>query len=303
MRNRFRGLWITSVSLWLLATSSGQAQLVSNFEPPAFAGSGTGTLLTGQQGWYIPPPPVAAGSVDFNVFTYAGNSLGFPANSNSTGGTQFVAGVSAGGTNVARGQHDVDFSIASQWTLSTDVVHRFNGTLPTAQNLGSFSLSNLTLLNGFRQLIGLHTWVDTATATNWNMGYLAFDAAGAPIGGVANVPQSPGAAWNGLAIDNWYRESYTVDFSTNQILSVSITDITTGIVSTANPVGWFMLGGAAGVGTPLPNAVRYFAGGATGNVAGWDNLSVQPIPEPSSLALVGIGLAGAIRASRKYRRK
>jgi hypothetical protein len=265
------------------------AQLISNFEPPAFTGSAGGTLLTGQQGWYNP----VAGSADYNVFTYAGNSLGLPAN--LTGGTQFVGGASGGGTAFARGQHDVDFSTAPIWTFSYDVAHRYNGTLPSAQNLGSFSMAN-TATTTFRQLIALHTWVDVNTATSWNAGFNVFDAAGVALGTV-----SPGTPWNNLALDNWFRESFTVDFSTNMVLSVSLTDLTTGNSNTFNPTGWFMLGGSAGVATPLPTSVRLFAGGALGNVAGWDNLNVSPIPEPSSIALVGAGILGVL--ARRYRKQ
>lgn len=293
MTRQLRNCWLVCAASWLLTNGDLEAQVTTGFEPPAYAGSATGTLLTGQNGWYVP----IAGSPDANVFTYAGNSLGLPAN--PTGATQFVGGVS-GGTVFSRAQLDIPFT-NSQWTFSTDVAHRYNGTLPTAQNLGSFSVAHPTLVApNFRQLIGLHTWVDLNTATNWNMGYLVFDAAGVAIG-AANVPQSPGAEWNNLLVDNWYRESWDVDFSTNQVMALRITNLTTGITTTANPVGWFLAGGAAGTANPLPTAVRYFAGGAVGNVAGWDNLSVQPIPEPTSIALVAVGLLGTIAARRRNR--
>jgi hypothetical protein len=286
-------VWCAGLLACSLTPSSSLAQLVTNFEPAAYTGSAGGTLLTGQQGWYNP----VAGSVDYNVFTYAGNTLGLPVN--STGGTQFVGGASGGGTALARGQHDVDFSFgaASIWTLSYDFAHRYNGTLPSAQNLGSFSLAH-TGTTTFRQLIALHAWVDVNTATNFNAGFNVYDAAG-----VAQPTQSPGAAWNNLLVDNWYRESFTVDFSTNTVLSVSLTDLTGGGgTNTFNPTGWFMLGGSAGTANPLPTSVRFFAGGALGNVAGWDNLDIQPIPEPTSIALLGAGFLGVIARRWRSRR-
>src|SRR6266550_3216169 len=117
-------LGVASLAAWVLMTSPARAQLVTNFEPPAYAGSAAGTLLTGQNGWYVP----VAGSPDYNVYTYAGNTLTLPVNP-VTGGTQFVGGVSAG-TVFARSQHDLDFSTSNVWTLSYDVAHRYNGTLP-----------------------------------------------------------------------------------------------------------------------------------------------------------------------------
>ena len=170
MRFNHRHIGVLSLAAWSMAISPAGAQLVTNFESPPYNASATGTLLTGQQGWYVP----VAGSPDYNAFTYAGNSLGLPAN--STGGAQFVGGVSAG-TVFARSQHDVDFSTASVWSFSYDVAHSFNGTLPSAQNLGSFSMAN-TATTTFRQLIALHTWVDPNTATNWNAGFNVFDVNG-----------------------------------------------------------------------------------------------------------------------------
>ena len=283
-------LCVASLAGWFLMTSPASAQLISAFEQPPYNGSASGTLLTGQQGWYVP----VAGSPDYNVYTYAGNALGLPVN--PFGGAQFAGGTS-GGTVFARAQHDIDFSVANVWTFTYDVAHRYNGTLPSAQNLGSFSLAN-TATTTFRQLIALHTWVDVNTATNWNAGFNVYDAAGAASGTL-----SPGASWTNLLVNNWYRESFTVDFNTNLVQSVSITDLSTLVTDTFNPTGWFMLGGAAGNTLPLPTSVRFFAGGAAGNVAGWDNLDVAvvAVPEPSSLVLLSAGLLVALETGRRYR--
>jgi hypothetical protein len=289
MRVRYYHLGFLSLAIATLMTSPVGAQLVTNFESPAYNASAAGTLLTGQQGWYVP----VAGSPDFNAFTYAGNSLGLPGN--ATGGAQFVGGVS-GGTVFARAQNDLDFSTSSIWSFAYDVAHSFNGTLPSAQNLGSFSMAN-TATTTFRQLIALHTWVDPNTATNWNAGFNTYDASG-----VAQPTLSPGAAWNNLLLNNWYRESFTVDFTSNLVLSVSLTDLTGGgATNTFIPTGWYMLGGATGSTLPLPTSVRFFAGGGAGDIAGWDNLNVSPVPEPTSIALVGVGLFGV--AVRRYRKR
>jgi hypothetical protein len=269
---------------WCVLAPPARADVAINFEPPTYAGSAAGTLLTGQNGWYVP----VAGSPDYNVYTYAGNALNFPVN--PTGGSQFIGGIS-GGTVFSRTQQDVNFSTANVWTFGYDVAHHYHGTLPSAQNLASFSMAN-TATTTFRQLIALHTWVDVNTATAWNANFNVYDAAGLPAGGTTT---SPGAAWTNLLTDHWYRERFTVDFNSNLVLSVSITDLATAVTNTATPVGWYMLGGATGNTLPLPTSVRFFAGGAAGNVAGWDNLSiVSGVPEPSSFVLAGVAIAGAL---------
>lgn len=106
----------------------------TGFEPPDYNGDADGELLTGQQSWYLP----VAGSNDFNVHTYADNSYSFV--DNPRGGKQFAAGRSNGGSAVARAQHDFDWSAQSLWNVRFDLAALFNGTLPTADNLGSFSL-------------------------------------------------------------------------------------------------------------------------------------------------------------------
>ena len=62
------------------------ADFVTGFEPAAYSGSGVGVMLNGQQGWYNP----VTGSIEPNVFTYAGNAPGFV--SNPGGGSQFASG-------------------------------------------------------------------------------------------------------------------------------------------------------------------------------------------------------------------
>src|SRR5687768_3974417 len=94
-----------ALTVALLAGAAGlaNADFFANFEAPGYSGSSAGVLLTGQDGWQLP-----AGSVDHNVFTYAGNAPGFVANPN--GGAQFISGTSQGGTLFSRAQHDHDFS-------------------------------------------------------------------------------------------------------------------------------------------------------------------------------------------------
>ena len=71
----------------LLATSVA-AQYSTDFEAPTFTGSAAGTGVNGQDGFYI---PAVTGSIDASIYTYAGNTVGVPANAN--GGAHGAQGV------------------------------------------------------------------------------------------------------------------------------------------------------------------------------------------------------------------
>lgn len=267
-----------------------QAQTyVTGFETPTYTGSGAGVPLTvglnnpagGQGMWYLPA------GIASNVHTYAGNAPGFV--QNPTGGEQFIAGVSAGGTSFARAQQDFAFD-AGQYTLAWDMAALFLGTAPSAINLSSMSLQHTTVAAGsFRQFIALNNFIDNANpALGWKAEFNVFTAAGA-----ASNNQSPGAFWANLNINHWYRQSVTFDLVTNQVLSISLMDLHTGTSDTVAPSGWYMTGGSAST-LPLPNAFRTFVGGAAGNAMGWDNVSL--VPAPGSLAALALaGLAAARR--------
>jgi hypothetical protein len=247
------------------------AQAHIGFEAPDYQGSAQGVIVTGQQGWYLPN---VAGSTDQFVYTYAGNGLGLPAN--AVGEDQFL-GARVPGANLARAQLNFDWSAASVWTASYDLAGRFNGTLPAVDNLSSFSLQDSLVA---RYFIALNTWANPATGTQWDANYQVFMADGTMT---ANL--SPGPEWRNLAVNHWYRESTTFDFDSNRILSVSITDLDTGLTATFAPTNWYMAGGATGH-LPLPTALRFFVGGDTltaGNTMGWDNLLIEsggPAPAP-----------------------
>lgn len=263
--------------------SAAWADYGTGYEAPAYAGSAAGVVQTGQDGWYNP----VAGSNDFSVFSYAGNPYGIPAN--PQGQDQFSGGRSSGGSAFARSQRDVSFAAGGLWRATYDVCGAFNGALPTADNLGSFSLQPSTTAAYWQSL---YTWTDVATASTFDAKYIFFDAAG-----VQQTAAVPGPAWAGLSLRQWYRQSTLWDFSTNQVLEVSITDLTSGVTTTTNPAGWYMAGGAAG-GLPMATAIRTFTGGNDGNITAWDNLSVEAVPAPASgLVLMG-GLAAAARRRR-----
>lgn len=257
---------LAALGLCLAAAAPAAAQI--GFEPPDYDGSADGVLVTGQQGWYLPS---VTGSTDEFVYTYDSNGLGLAAN--ALGETQFL-GAEVPTDSFPRAQLDYDWSAASVWTVSYDFAARFNGTLPAADNVGSFSLQDSLVA---RYFIAVNTWADTFTAVQWNASYSAFDADGVLFVDFA----SPGPEWQNLSVDHWYRQSTTFDFDSNSITSVSIADLDTGTVATFAPTGWYLAGGAAG-GLPLPTGLRFFVGGGgvgavvPGNVMGWDNLLIEP---------------------------
>jgi hypothetical protein len=272
--NKNQAGWSVVALLCVCGAAQGQAYS-TDFEPPTYTGSAAGTLLTngfggpaGQDGWYNP----VAASIDFNVHTYTGNTLAFPAN--PTGGTQFV-GVTGqvAPSNIGRAQHAVNFSAGGTWTVEWDVIGGIRGATTAVDNLGSFSLQPSATANYFQQIMQWGT--NTTAPTQYNINYGVFPAAG----GAAPAFVSPGAAWTNIPVDHWIRQSTTWSFTSSRILSVSIRDITAGGPTTTVDVSgldWFLAGGLNNVlAKPLPTDIRLFTGNVN-NVTGWDNVSVGP---------------------------
>jgi len=264
------------------------AQFSDNFESET--GSAGGTVASGQNGWTVPA------GVDMNIYTYSGNSLGFATNPN--GNNQFLGGSSQGGTLLARAQHDVTFS-GGVWRFAFDFVGGFNGTLPTADNLGSFSLQPSTTNNIFQTLYAWGTNTSTATAFNANVGH--FTATGQTGGGAGIVFDSPGADWTNLPVNHWFHQTVTVDFGTNSIIDTTLQDLTAGGSShDFQPTGWYLAGGQNNTqGLSAATAVRFFAGGNPGNIMGYDNFSASPVPEPGTVAALSLGVIAFLRRRRK----
>ncbi|MCC6659326.1 MAG: PEP-CTERM sorting domain-containing protein [Phycisphaerales bacterium] len=273
---------ITVVAGLALAASA-QAQYLSDFEAPLYAGSNGGTALTngfgggGQDGWYNP----VSGSTDGVVFTYANNAWGFV--TNPTGGAQFAAVRNSGAAGFGRAQHAYAFG-NQQYTMAFDIcMDRFGGVLPAINNLGSVSLQSSATARFFQTL---YTWDDVNTGNAFDGNYVFFNAAG-----VQQANTLPGPEWDALRLNTWYRQSTTWDFTTNQVLSVSIDNLHDAAAATVvdvSALGWYLAGGAAPT-QPLPTDVRFFAGGGANNVhiVGFDNFSI--VPAPGALALLGLG--------------
>ena len=251
-------------ALALVAGQPATAQYSSDFESPLYTGSAAGEIITGQDAFYIP----VTDSQDGLVYTYASNALGLPANP-SGGGLQF-AGVTGGDPGLpvpfARAQRDISYTTGA-WTVSFDIAVTFIGDLPSAQNIGSFSTQAFPEDATF---IALARWSDPDTAANWNADYVWFDA-----GGVQLTEVVPNAGFQNLLVNHWYRWSTTFNIDTNQIVQISITDLSTNVTVTHNPADRFLSGGSGG-GT-LPTGFRLFGGalGVAGNTLAFDNVDID----------------------------
>jgi hypothetical protein len=246
-----------------VACAPASAQHSDDFET-GYTASATGVVLNGQNGYYLPS---AAGSLDGFCFTYAGNALGM--DPNPTGGDIFVGGTGPGGGMFVRCQKDITYP-SGKVTMSFDIAANFLGTLPATQNVGSFSQQDSTVA---ANAIMLARWANTATADTWNADMVWYNSAGAAL---TEVVPDPG--FQGLAIKHWYRWSMSVDYAANQVVEVSIEDLTTGTKATYQPPDRYLFGGAAG-GPPIPTGFRFFAGGGgAGCTLGFDNLVIEETP-------------------------
>lgn len=236
-------------------------------------------VLTGQDGYYLP----TATSTDFEAFTYSGNIYRIPQNPN--GGTTFIAGTGEAGGTFERAQRDITYPNGLV-TMSTDILATYTGTGPSAQNIGSLS-SHDDSAAGFAH-IQLARWVDPTNPTEWNADMIWFDAGGAQLTEVL-----PDPAFQNLSIDKWYNWGVVFDAATKQILEVSITDIDAGTTATVNPQDRFLRPGSN------LDGFRFFAGGGViGNTLAFDNISIELVPAPGALALLGLGGLLATRRRR-----
>jgi len=279
---------VTSLAVAVLACALASAQYQTGFEPPTFTGSAAGTILTGQDAFYIPAGTV---STDQLVFTYAGNALGIPAHPTG-GGTQFVAAESPGGGTYPRGQRDITWTSTGQWLVSYDVCAAYDGDPnQTVNNIGSFSVQPYVTPSTAEAYIHLASWTAPGTGDlTWQAGYIASNAAG---GEDPQPGRFPGPEWQGLSLYTWYRFTTLIDFDANLIIEASITNLSTGASTTVDlsDQGYYLSGSDGGT---QPTGFRFFCGGAQavglpGNIIAWDNLYIGPPPSPCPGDLDGDG--------------
>ncbi len=277
MKNAFNPTSLLGTCLSLVALAGSEVaygDFTADFEPPVYSGAPSGVGLAGQDGWYIP----VGGSLDYRVYTYADNALGFV--QNPGGGSQFASMFTETFTSV-RGQHDVNFAERDVWVISYDMAANVREIEPGAEPIGSFSLQDSATSRSF---IASLRWIDRLNPLGGARA--RFDVFNA-FGG-AFVDQSPGPAWENLQYNHWYRQSITVDFTSNQVIGVSLTDLHTGETADAFPTDWYLRGGESPSG-PLPSAVRLFSSGNTpiNNRLAWDNVSIVPEPATAFATLLG----------------
>jgi hypothetical protein len=326
----YRKLLLTAATA-VLACGMAAAQYDSGgYESPTYVGSPEGTILTGQDGYYI---PADTDSVDWYCYTYAGNVVGIVPHP-TDGGEQFVAGEGPGdGTFYARAQRDMPWG-PYVWHITYDIAARYMAAATPQNNVGSFSVqpypgsaSYIHLFSwnedGFVTCAGdidgdgdtdhsdlgalLAAWCTHAGDPNWNANadldgdghvghgdlgilladwncapvypwqafYLAYDADGTAH---AQPGMSPGSEWENLILNHWYRFTTSIDFSSNMIVEVGITDLHTGqsTVRDVTAEGWYLEGGQAG-GSPEPTGFRLFGGGGSPdgqNLVACDNLAI-----------------------------
>lgn len=258
----------------LMASTSG-VQLWDPAQPP-------GTL--GQDNYYAPNTT----SVPHLAYTYAGNTLSVPPNPN--GGNIFIAGTGPAGGVFARAQRDITTGCNTGiWTFGTDLLIQFNGTLPTAQFIGSFSSQP-----GAAQFIMLASWVDISTGQNWNADLFVSTT----VGGNTSRQTGFDPNFTNLNVNTWYRWETDVDLGTREIKETRITDLMTGVTNTHTvPAMTWFLGGSGNL-----TGFRFFAGGSvSGNTIAWDNPvvlpgKIKPIPgctnPPNSLTTSGFARLG-----------
>jgi hypothetical protein len=263
---------VASLGVGLLACGTAAAQYASDFE--ALTGSPDGTVMTGQDAYYI---PAGTTSVDYFVYTYAGNPFGFPDNPGG-GGEQFVAGTGpADGTTFARAQRDIDwgsgvvavtYDVAALWMDDPN-----DPNDATANNIGSLSVQPYTDPATSAGYLHLFSYVVEGEEP-WQALYMMYDAVGTVD---AQPGREPGPEWVNLELLTWYRFGTVVDFEINQVIEVSITNLHTGASATVDTSadGWYLGGGTVGLADPT--GFRFFSGGnEASNTLAWDNISIGP---------------------------
>ena len=277
----------------LLSASTASAGTVYNFESCNLGPIGVWNNgpPPGCDLWYTPPSYLVPNSAPATVYPYSFiESYGVAADPRGGNNLLILSGngnSQIGTVTYDRAQHGFNFSGASEWAVGYDisVVNVNNpGNSDDAYYIGGFSIMST---NGGASLIVDDAWDNSSTDSTWSSIYWDYDAQGNLDGVVA---------WTGLAQNHWYSESTVFDTNSNRILSLSLTDLTTNLTETISPTGWYMAGGA---GAPFgANAFR-FAGLGWGNGMLVDNVTLDPVPEPATLFLAGLGFAALIAFRRR----
>jgi hypothetical protein len=272
------------VLLLALAATGGHAlaQYAQNFDA-----LNQGSLV-GQNGYFQP----VAGSNDFQVAAF-NDPAAFNINPSPVGGSQTAVGTGSGSSaGFARSQNFNNWGAGDLWTVCFDVWADYQGdpVLHTS-NVGSLSMQPFGATpytnQGVNTLFYYITDGDVAStiAVAWNIHF----ADGADLGGFWNPDEIagtwPAGPFSELTLRTWYRLSYVVNFATNTLDKVAITNLATNTATTFTTAGttaaigasgdWYIAGGANNaLALPRPDQFRLFAGGqGNGNVIAFDNLA------------------------------
>jgi hypothetical protein len=277
--------------LGLLSVSSALGGTVYNFESCNLGAIGvwSGGPPPGCDAWYTP----TVSGTDAAVVRPYTDLQGLGLAVDPTGGNYLLT-LATTVDAATRAQHDFNYSASAIWSVSydLDVVNATNTGADTSYGtayIGSFAVMRTSTSGS--AFTAVDAWDSSATDSTWSILYFAYDASNHALNSGNGV-----AAWTGLPQDHWYRESTVFDDKTNQILLVSLTDLTTGVTSSFSPSGWYMSGGAAG--TFNWNAFRVAGFGST-NALAVDNFDLDAVPEPATLLLTGLGLIGLIAFRRR----
>ena len=262
---------VAGVAVSVLAVSSGLADTI-NFEAPAYTGSADGVAIEGQQTW------IASPYASSSVYTYTGNALGLPAN--PAGGAQFLGAQSGSGSSASTVLHRGNTTINVASPTSYDIAYDF--CVSGASTAGNWIAESL--VGSSKTTLGYSQWFD------WDVGgqsvtlsYRFYDQAG-------NIPADHQSVMKGIPVDQWLHLVTAVDFASGKagITGITLTNLTTSATQTVATGGWLFPDQTRA----LPKTMSLYVGGqssTTGNIVGFDNLSVTATPEPASLALLGLG--------------
>ncbi len=262
-----RLMLILGASVLASAIAGAQPRWCTGFEPPLYRGLPQGVPLNGQDGWQ------GSGWNPFLVFTYRQNALSIPPNPN--GESQFIGAEGAGHEPPPVAQHEFDWVNAPGWTVRYDFCIGAPGEIAVPARIGRFSLEPLSSAIPIRNFQSCWQWhSDRNPAAGFDILYAVYNADGS-----AQPLRSPGAAWQQLRADRWYRLRTTFDFITNRILKIAITDLQSRQTTVAFPQGWYLQGGArttAQYPTGLSFALGFTPGPLAGNRLAIDNLCIFP---------------------------